>query len=126
MFPAAPGISCLVTCPSRDSSPMLRGAKVQPHLDWEPEGPRTQRPAVPQTQSLQPCPHITSRKLWGHPHETEPLGDIRTIRSFDRKVRSRATRPWLLQMCFLVAGLLLPGAQCGFLWTGQLGGSLAR
>lgn len=94
------------------------------HPDWEPVGPRTQRPAVPQAQSLQPCPHATSRTLRDHPRETEPSGDKQTIRSFDRKVRSRATRPWLLYTCFLVAGLLLGGAQSGFLWTGQLGESL--
>lgn len=103
---------------------MLGGAKVPPHLDWEPVGPCTRRPAIPQAQSLQPCRHATSRKLWDHPRETEPLGDIQTIGSFDRKVRSRAARPWLLQLCSLVAGLLLSGAQCGFLWNGQSGRSL--
>ena len=38
-------------------------------------GPRTQRPAVPQAQSLQPFPHATSRSLQDHPRETEPSGD---------------------------------------------------
>lgn len=106
----APGISYLVTCPSRDSSPMLGGAKVPPHLDWEPVGPCTRRPAIPQAQSLQPCPHATSRKLWDHPRETEPLRG--TYRPLDHLTEKSEAEPHILgcfscapwwRVCFSVA-----------------------
>lgn len=106
----------------RDSSPMLgeQGA-TSPGLGASGSlHPETCYSPSPESAALLPC----NIQKHGTTRETEPLGDTQTTGSFDRKVRSRAARPWLLQLCSLVAGLLLSGAQCGSSGTGQSGRSL--